>query len=835
MLVNGLAAVPHDLALILDDYHAIESEAVHATLAFLLEHLPPQMHLITASRTDPPLPLTRLLASGQLTNLTASDLRFTSEEASAFLNVAMGMELPAEDVTTLEEKTEGWIAGLQLAALSLRGREDASGFISAFSGTNRYVFDYLAEEVLDKQDEGTREFLLQTSILDRLSGPLCDAVTGRGEGQTKLEELERANLLITALDDERRWYRYHHLFWRFLREQLRRSHPELVPELHRRASAWHERNGAASEAISHAIAAGDFERAGALTEQLIKSMMGRGEIPAVERLMEALPEEILRSRPLLCTWYAAIVLMGKGQWDAAEAWLRDAERMLGFGAGSAEPAVAGDAQRTKETGLGNAAGTVVNAQATIAMERGNTRRAIALYWRALELLTDDELHTRTAAAIKLSECLLDVGDLMAADQATKNAIEITRMSGFPALTAWVLYDLGRLQAIQGRLSEAIKTYESVLRIANEDGEAGYLAAAGMAHVGMSELLLERNEPESAARHVPKGIELLLRWSRLRVSTSQLLEDNEAQDRLGRLEEVDAGAAHGVVTAYITLARARQIQGDTDGKLDALRKAEQVAQNSRGSSLWMTRTSTWSKAYRAQLWLAEGDLTAAKRWARERGLSPEDEIEYSPEAELERTTLARLLIAEGRHEEASELLERLLEAAEAGGRGRTEIEALALQAVALMAQDDKSGALAALRRALTFAEPEGYVRVFADEGKPMVVLLRRVLRAQRKEPQDVAGDVAPGYVGTLLEALGAEVATPARSRAYGTEQLILDPITGRELEVLKLLDTELSNREIATRLFISLATVKTHTKHLYRKLGVRARHQAVARGKDLGLL
>ena len=689
--------------------------------------------------------------------------------------------------------------------------------------------------MLDKQDEGTREFLLRTSILDRLSGPLCDAVTGRGDGQSKLEELERANLLISALDDERHWYRYHHLFWRFLREQLRRSDPELVSELHGRASAWHERNGAASETVSHAIAAGDFERAGAVTEQLIKSMMGRGEIPAVERLMEALPEEILRSRPLLCTWYAAMVLMDNGQWDAAEAWLRDAERMLGVGAGSSVAAVAGDTQRTEETDLVNAAGTVVNAQATIAMERGNMRSAIALYRRALELLTDDELHTRTAAAIKLSECLLDVGDLVAADQVTKEAIEITRVSGFPALTAWSLYDLGRLRAIQGRLSEAIGTYESVLRFANEEGKAGYLAAAGMAHVRMSELLMERNEPEIAARHVPKGIELLLRWSRLRVSTGQLLEDTEAHDRLGRLEEVDAGAAHGVVTGYISLARARQIQGDTGGKLDALRKAEQVARDSRGSSLWKTRTSTWRKAWRARLWLAEGDVRAAKRWARERGLSPEDELEYSPEAELERMALARLLIAEGRHEEASELLERLLETAKAGGRGRTEIEALALEAVALRAQGDESGALAALRSALTLAEPEGYVRIFADEGKPMAVLLRRVLRAQRREPLDVAGNVAPGYVGTLLEALGAEVATPARSRAHGTEQLILDPITGRELEVLKLLDTDLSNREIAARLFITLPTVKTHTKHLYRKLGVSARHQAVARGRELGLL
>jgi LuxR family maltose regulon positive regulatory protein len=330
-LVNEIAATPHDLALVLDDYHLVEDESVHAAFTFLLDYLPPQMHLVIATRTEPPLPLSRLLARGDLTRLTASDLRFTSEEAADFLGDAMGLDLSARHITALEERTEGWIAALQLAALSMRGREDVSGFVSAFAGTDRHILDYLAEEVLDRQTEDTRTFLLQTSILDRLSGPLCDAVTGRAQGQAMLEKVERRNLLMVPLDDQRRWYRYHHLFSQFLRQRLRAENPELVSELHQRASAWHEANGTESEAITHALAARDFERAAVLIERLEYSMLVRGESPIIETLIKTLPEELIRSRPRLYMTYAYSVLMADGRWDAAEAAVRDAEQMIGIG------------------------------------------------------------------------------------------------------------------------------------------------------------------------------------------------------------------------------------------------------------------------------------------------------------------------------------------------------------------------------------------------------------------------------------------------------------------------------------------------------------------------
>jgi ATP/maltotriose-dependent transcriptional regulator MalT len=435
-LVNDIASVPEDLALVLDDYHLVEDEAVHATLAFLLEHLPPRMHLIIASRTDPSLPLSRLLARGDLTRLAASDLRFTPEEAADFLSEEMDLELSADDMAALEQRTEGWIAALQLAALSMRGREDIPGFVSAFAGTDRHGFDYLAAEVLDRKAEDTRAFLLRTSILDRMTGPLCDAVTNQEQGQSMLEQLERMNLLLVPLDDRRRWYRSHHLFSDFLRERLRRGSPEIVSGLHRRASEWHEVNGPENEAIGHALAAGDFGRAAGLIERLEASMLGRGESPILERLIKTLPEGIIRSRPRLYTTYAYCVLMAGGRWDAAEAALRDAEGMLGIGGGEA---IEGEERAAL-------AGHVATVRANIAYEgRGDLRSAIALNRRAVELLAgDDQRSGRSVAACNLSECLLDIGDLPAARRAIDEAIEISLSAEGLAQVSWSWCLLGRL-------------------------------------------------------------------------------------------------------------------------------------------------------------------------------------------------------------------------------------------------------------------------------------------------------------------------------------------------------------------------------------------------------
>ena len=831
-LLNDLAAMPKDFALVLDDYHLIEDAGVHATLAFLLEHLPSQMSIVIASRTEPPLPLSRLLAGGDMTRLTASDLRFTPDEAADFLGDVMGLELSPEQIASLEERTEGWVAALQLAALSMRGREDVSGFVSAFAGTERHVFDYLAEEVLGRQAEDTRTFLLRTSILDRLSGPLCDAVTGSEQGQQMLEKLERMNLLMVPLDDRRQWYRYHHLFSDFLRQRLRRDLSEIVRELHRKASEWHEANGTEGEAIGHALAAGDFERAAGMIERLADSMAGRGDFPTLERLMMTLPEEIVRSRPHLYLWYVAVVVMTGDRWDDAEPALRDIERMLGLGGeGSAEATMPGSTETMEGEELRRVAGDVAAMRANIAYEgHGDLPKAIALNRRALELLAGDEWRSlRGIPANNLVECLLDIGDLPAAEVAIDEA-QISHATDYPADIMWTLIQRGRLLTIEGRLSEARKTYERVLRLTAEHDEAGLLLDTGVAHVRIGELLFEWNDLEAAARHVSLGIEHTLEWVGLGEATSRLLEATETHDRLGRLKEVDADAAHGVVPGYIALARVRQAQGDAQGALDALDKAERVAQNSRVSPLWRDRTERWRAAWQARLWMAEGNLRAAKRWSQDRELGATDDPDYS--SALEYITLARLLFAQGNHEEAANLLGRLMQTAQAGGRQHTLIELLVLRALALRERNDEPGAMAALQRALTLAEPEGYVRTFADEGEPMADLLRRLLKAWKKERAD---DVPLEYVGKLLEALGAVAPAPIRTDVRDAAGLALEPISGRELEVLRLLDSELSNREIAGRLFVSLDTVKSHTRHLYAKLGVHTRHQAVTRARNLDLL
>jgi LuxR family maltose regulon positive regulatory protein len=832
-LVNEAAAVPEDFALVLDDYHLIEAEAVHATLAFLLEHLPSRMHLVVASRTEPPLPLSRLLARGDLTRLAASDLRFTPGEAADFLDEVMGLDLSADYVATLEQRTEGWIAGLQLAALSMRGREDLPGFVSAFAGTDRHVFDYLAEEVLDQQTEETSTFLLRTSILDRLCSPLCDAVTGQIGGQAMLERLERRNLLMVPLDDRRRWYRYHHLFSDFLRQRLDAENPELVSEVHKRASGWHEANGTAREAISHALAARDFDRAAVLIEQLEHSMLVRGEYPIIERVIKTLPEEIIRPRPRLYMTYAYSVLMSGGRWDAAEAALRDVEQMLGIGGDHfAEPSTVSPLDAIEDEERAELAGKASIVRANIAYEgRGDLRSAIALNRRAVELLSgDDQQIARNVPAGNLAECLLDIGDLPAASMAIDEAVEISLATGHPAQVGWSLCHLGRLQTIQGRLSESMKTYERILRLPAEQDEAGHLLTKGLANVRMGELLFEWDDLEAATRHLSEGIEQALEWAGLAEAASSVLEIAGTHERFAKLEAVDEDAAHGVVPGYIALARVSHAQGDAEGAIEALGNVERVAQNSRLSPLWKDRAERWGEAWRARLWIAEGQLRAANRWAQDRRLSATDDTDYS--TEFDYITLARLLLAQDSHEEAANLLGRLIEWAQAGGRRYTEIELLVLRALVLRARNDEQGALTTLRQALTLAEPEGYVRTFVDEGEPMADLLRRLLKAWKKERP---GDVPLEYVGKLLEALGATVAIPAGPRLRGTADLVLDPITGRELEVLRLLGSDLSNREIAARLFVSLDTVKTHTRHLYSKLGVHKRHEAVARARDLDLL
>jgi LuxR family maltose regulon positive regulatory protein len=794
-LVNEIAAIPKDFALVLDDYHLIEAEPVHGATTFLLEHMPPNAHLVIASRADPPLPLARLRAQGQMTEIRTDDLRFTTEETAAFLRGVMGLDLTEESVTALENRTEGWIAGLQLAALSVRGREDVSGFITALRGSSRYVLDYLAEEVLRRQPEDTRAFLLHTSILDRLSGPLCDAVTERADGQEMLERLERANLFTVPLDEARRWYRYHHLFSEFLREHLHRTQPDLEPRLHRKASSWYEHNRLVHEAVGHALAAADLETTARLIEENFRDMLAHGEASLLLSWMEALPEELLRSRPRLCipcAWALLII----GRLEAAELRVQDLERMVGaagFPPDESEVSINDDE-------LAAVSGEAAAIRAFIVRNRGDVPFSIELSRRALGLLAEDNFTLRGIVAYLLGGAYSMNGDLVAAHEFLSEAITTSQRAdnAFAALLA--MRGLAELDVMRGRLHRAADLYRQALRLA----EQRPFPAAGLAHVGMGELLYEWDDLDGAMRHLAEGIALGER----------------------------SGSTSIVLPGHALLARVKWARGDPKGALRVIQDDASTAQGMTPSSRDLNRVVT----YGARLRLAQGDVEGATRLLEERGIGVDDDLDHLNV--LEHVMLARVLIARREHDAALDLLGRLLEVAEATGSTGSAIEILAVEALAGAAQGDEAQAMSALARALSLAEPEGYVRTFVDEGEPMAALLSKFLRARRAERLPSSRDASTEYVDALLAAFRG----PSESRALSiradtpqTAQLLPDPLSERELEVLRLVAAGKSNREISRQLFVTVDTVKKHLTHIFGKLGVRSRTQAVARARELGVI
>src|SRR5215203_405310 len=545
-LINELADLPGEVDIILDDYHAIDSESVHRIVSFLLEHLPGSTHLVISSRIDPPLPLARLRARGQMTELHAADLRFTSEEAAAFLKDVMGLHLSADHVSALERVTEGWIAALQLAALSMRERKDISGFIQSFSGGHRDVFDYLAEEVLERQTERVQSFLLETSILDSHSGPLCNALTGRDDGQHTLERLERENLLVVPLDDERRWYRYHHLFADFLRGRLERERPEQLAPLHLRASEWYEENALVAAAVSHALSAGDHERAARLMERAIGQTWYRGEVVTLLGWLQKLPKEAMRRRPLLLVWYAA-GLMLVGRLAGVESLLREAEGAVaaaGEGLGE-EPPPGADGDDPQHL-----LATAAAVRSLHARLQGDPQGAVEHARRALALLPEDNLNPRPFAAFCLAEAYQAADDLEAANATFAETAELGRAAGHDYIALTAMGSLAYLRMAQGQLREAEGTLRQALGFAAERG-AELLPAVGRVRIGMGELLYERDELDTSERELTLGTELT--------------------ERAGELEIL--------VRGQVALSRARQARGDTEGALELAHKTERLTRDS----------------------------------------------------------------------------------------------------------------------------------------------------------------------------------------------------------------------------------------------------------------
>ena len=778
-LVNDMAALPGELDLVLDDYHLIDSESVHKIVSFMLERLPEGVRLVLSGRVDPPLPIARLRARGQIAELGAAELSFTREEAAAFLKGMMGLDLTVQDVAKLEGRTEGWIAGLQLAALSVRGREDASGFVESFSGSHRDVLDFLAEEVLYRQPEHVKNFLLRTSIPDSLTGSLCDALAGRTDGQEMLERLERENLFVVALDDERRWYRYHHLFRDFLRGRLEREEPELVGDLHLRASAWYEGNRLVAEAVGHALSAPDHALAARLIERGVEGAVERGEGATALRWLEALPTEAKRRRPRLFAQHA-VTLVITGRPDDVEPLLEEAERAAGEAIdGEDGPFVLG------------LAGAVRSWRARL---RGDAAEAAELARRALALLPDGEASVRNFAAVCLGEALRTTGDLTGAGVAFAEAAEIGRATGheYGRLVGIVMH--ARVRAEQGRLRDADEAFRRALRQLAEGG-FGLLPAAGVVHVGMADLLYERDDLDGAERALRRGVDLAER----------------------------SGEASTLVWAYVALSRTKRARRDEDGALEMARKAERVARAS-GADLQIAIAASWM----ARLRLMRGDLAQAVDIEQERAANADGAADAA--RAVDRMTTARLLHARGRHREALRMLEGLRGAAEAGGRARDLVEILLLRASALWASSRKEWAVSALAEALALAAPEGYVRTFVDEGAPMAALLSGVLEFRQGGRTDALRRVPAHYLRKLLAVLERDAA-PAGSSAAG----LSDPLTSRELEVLRLMASGQSNRGISSELFVGVGTVKTHANNIYRKLGAHSRTQATARARELGLI
>lgn len=800
-LINDLDRASNEIALVLDDYQFINNQAVHDAVAFLLEHSPQTFHLVIATRSDPPLPLARLRARGWTVELRAADLSFTEPEAAQFLNEVMGLRLDAKSVTVLKERTEGWVAGLQMAALSMRQREDVSRFIEAFSGTNRYILDYLLEEVLASQPAEIQHFLLYTSILERLTAPLCEAILLNGEragnsGDTPLprskshfrsgsasvlEYLERANLFLVPLDDERVWYRYHHLFADLLRTQLQKSlGADGVAQLHIRAADWLAQNDSLVEAIHHASMASDDERLERFIEQNYMELVSRGEQAWLRSWVGQPSKELVYRRPWLCL-YEAYSHSWFGELDQAELFLDAAEKRI--------PSDLSVPHAQAMLGHLNYIKSRVTAM------HGNLPRAIELNLAAREYLTVSPLALQLDMGITLGYLYFLHGDYPPASQFLNETIKSGRSVGAMLNTVAGYCVLARLYVNQGCLHQAYAIYLQADQWVHEIG-GQHLGASSLVEVGIADVLCEWNNLEAALTHVEQGLTLLPWW----------------------------GKPDDVVLAYVTLARIQLAQAHQVAAAETVEKAVQVAHT---SGLFPEAPQAVGLA-QVKLWLAQGNVQAAAHWAAFLDERLDSKVPFRYENEVTHIAQARILIAQNKSDEAIALLSDLEEIARSAKRMGRLLQILLLKALSLQQRGEWGGAILTLTECLELAEREGYVRLFLDEGQPMQLLLAQWLVR-------CSDNSLRAYANNLLSQFDAELHTSGVQKKDSRMGNLVEPLSQRELEVLHWIALGKTNQQVAEELILSPGTVKAHTASIYRKLDVANRTEAVARARRLGIL